>query len=117
MISANIAALAYLVAGSLFILALRGLSSPVTARRGNRLAEGRDLFTGEFWAGRQAVELGLADGIAHLVPKMKALHGDKTRFAVYGVRQPWLRRIGLSADLLLDAAEERAAFSRFGAGG
>ncbi|WMT92443.1 NAD(P)(+) transhydrogenase (Re/Si-specific) subunit beta [Pelagibacterium sp. H642] len=33
--SANIAALAYLIAGSLFILALRGLSSPVTARRGN----------------------------------------------------------------------------------
>ncbi len=33
--SANIAALAYLVAGVLFILALRGLSSPETARRGN----------------------------------------------------------------------------------
>ena len=29
-------ALAYLVAGVLFILALRGLSSPATARRGNR---------------------------------------------------------------------------------
>ncbi|HWJ87035.1 MAG TPA: NAD(P)(+) transhydrogenase (Re/Si-specific) subunit beta [Pelagibacterium sp.] len=35
--SANIAALAYLVAGSLFILALRGLSSPTTARRGNTM--------------------------------------------------------------------------------
>ena len=35
MISANIAALLYLIAGALFILALRGLSSPVTARRGN----------------------------------------------------------------------------------
>jgi len=33
----NIAALAYLVAGVLFILALRGLSSPVTSRRGNQL--------------------------------------------------------------------------------
>ena len=29
-------ALAYLVAGILFILALRGLSSPATSRRGNR---------------------------------------------------------------------------------
>ncbi|RJL18248.1 S49 family peptidase [Paracoccus siganidrum] len=104
---------------------LRGILEPihqafkdhVTARRGQRLAEGRDLFTGEFWAGRQAVELGLADGIAHLVPKMKALHGDKTRFLVYGARQPWLRRIGLSAGAVLDAAEERAAFARFGAGG
>jgi H+-translocating NAD(P) transhydrogenase subunit beta len=35
MISADIAALAYLVAGVLFILALRGLSSPATARQGN----------------------------------------------------------------------------------
>ena len=33
--SANIAALAYLVSGALFILALRGLSSPETSRRGN----------------------------------------------------------------------------------
>ena len=33
--SANLAALAYLVSGALFILALRGLSSPETSRRGN----------------------------------------------------------------------------------
>ncbi len=33
--NANIAALLYLVAGALFILALRGLSSPETSRRGN----------------------------------------------------------------------------------
>jgi NAD(P) transhydrogenase subunit beta len=37
MINANIAALLYLIAGSLFILALRGLSSPTTARRGNTM--------------------------------------------------------------------------------
>ena len=33
----NLAALAYLVAGVLFILALRGLSSPESSRRGNLL--------------------------------------------------------------------------------
>ncbi|HEX8232430.1 MAG TPA: NAD(P)(+) transhydrogenase (Re/Si-specific) subunit beta [Caulobacteraceae bacterium] len=33
----NLAAVAYLVSGVLFILALRGLSSPVTSRRGNQL--------------------------------------------------------------------------------
>jgi NAD(P) transhydrogenase subunit beta len=35
--NANIAAVAYLISGVLFILALRGLSSPVTSRRGNQL--------------------------------------------------------------------------------
>ena len=35
--NANLAAIAYLVSGVLFILALRGLSSPVTSRRGNQL--------------------------------------------------------------------------------
>src|SRR5450432_4201292 len=35
--NANIAALAYLACGVLFILALRGLSSPVTSRRGNQM--------------------------------------------------------------------------------
>ena len=46
-------ALAYLVAGVCFILALRGLSSPATAQRGNRLgmigmalAVGTTLFVG-----------------------------------------------------------------------
>ena len=35
MISANLSAIFYLVSGVLFILALRGLSSPETSRRGN----------------------------------------------------------------------------------
>jgi NAD(P) transhydrogenase subunit beta len=35
-VNANLAALLYLVAGVLFILALRGLSSPATSRQGNR---------------------------------------------------------------------------------
>src|ERR1700761_1975097 len=34
--NANLAALLYLASGILFILALRGLSSPATSRRGNR---------------------------------------------------------------------------------
>ena len=34
--NANLAAILYLVSGVLFILALRGLSSPVTSQAGNR---------------------------------------------------------------------------------
>ena len=88
----------------------------VVARRGSRLPADRDLFTGEIWAGREAVELGLADGIAHLVPKMRDLYGEKVRFLTYGQRVPLLRRFGISADAVLGAVEERAAFARFGAG-
>ena len=36
-VSANVAALLYLLAGVLFIMALRGLSSPESSRRGNML--------------------------------------------------------------------------------
>lgn len=89
----------------------------VTRRRGDRLAPDHDLFTGAFWAGREAVRLGLADGIGHAVPRLKALYGDKLRFEVHSQRRPLLRRLGLSADLLMDAAEERAAFQRFGTRG
>ena len=35
MISSNLSALLYLISGILFILALRGLSSPETSRQGN----------------------------------------------------------------------------------
>lgn len=86
----------------------------VMARRGTRLAPGRDLFTGEFWTGREAVDLGLADGIGHLVPRMMALYGHDIRFDVRGIRRPLLRRLGLSTEAVLDAAEDRAAFDRFG---
>lgn len=89
----------------------------VRDRRGARLTADHDLFTGEFWAGRRSVELGLADGIGHLVPKMKELYGDKTRFAVHAPRPSLFRRLGVSAGTVLDAAEERVAFARFGAGG
>lgn len=86
----------------------------VSARRGTRLAPDADLFTGDIWTGPQAVDVGLADGIAHLQPKMQAEYGDDVRFRVYTLRVPWLKRLGLSADAALDAAAERAAWSRFG---
>ena len=61
----NLAALLYLVAGVLFILTLRGLSSPETSRQGNRLgmlgmllAVGVSLFV----AGPDAQTLGLIVG-------------------------------------------------------
>jgi signal peptide peptidase SppA len=86
----------------------------VQDRRGAKLSE-RDLFTGEFWVGSVAVNLGLADGIGHLVPVLQERLGDKVRLRGYGLRRPFLSRFGLS--LMADAValgEERALFARFG---
>ncbi|CUX83027.1 MAG: serine protease SohB [Roseibaca calidilacus] len=86
----------------------------VKDRRGVKLAD-QDLFTGEFWLGAQAVELGLADGLGHLVPVLKDRYGDKVKLRVYGPRRPFLSRFGLS--LMQDAltlSEERALYARFG---
>jgi serine protease SohB len=87
----------------------------VRERRGVKLSEETDLFTGEFWLGAQSVKLGLADHLGHLVPVMKDRYGDKVRFRVYGPRRSFLSRFGLN--LMQDAlalSEERALYARFG---
>ncbi|RKT32439.1 serine protease SohB [Roseovarius halotolerans] len=93
----------------------RVFEAQVTSRRGARLAKSDDLFTGEFWLGARAIELGLADGVGHLVPKMKELYGDKVRFAQYGRKRGLFQRFGMSiAGDAIAGIEERAAFARFG---
>ena len=87
----------------------------IKSRRGDRLADRQDLFTGEFWLGARAVELGLVDGVAHVAPKLKALYGDKVRFARYGKKRSLFQRFGATmAQDAIDTIEERAAFARFG---
>ncbi|MGR3435190.1 MAG: S49 family peptidase [Shimia sp.] len=87
----------------------------VAERRAGKLAEDRDLFTGDIWVGGNAIEVGLADAVGHLVPTMKARHGDKVRFKTYGQRRPWLSRLGAEAlGQLSHGIDERAAYARFG---
>lgn len=79
------------------------------------LATGTDFFNGDVWLGQAAVDLGLADGVAHLVPQMKALFGDKLRFRTYGPKRGLLARFGVNAlDGIASAVEDRAAFARYG---
>jgi signal peptide peptidase SppA len=103
----------------------------VKARRGARIEKaGDDLFTGEFWSGRKALELGLIDGLGELRTKMRELYGDEVRFSLVAPSTSWLRRRrgvsaheggsefgftpgGLAADLI-SAIEARALWSRFG---
>ena len=100
--------------------------------RGDRIASAGDsLFTGEFWSGRQALELGLIDGIMDMRTKMRSVYGDKVRLKLISTDRGFFRRraglgssfsgteFGISfargfADDLISALEERAIWARFG---
>jgi signal peptide peptidase SppA len=99
----------------------------VRARRGARLKSDEDrLFSGEFWTGRQALELGLVDGLGDLRQVMRARFGERVRLRVIDgprrLRWPFgfsARALGTpdlsaSAQALVEAVEERALWSRYG---
>ncbi len=87
----------------------------IKSRRGSKLKEGEDLFNGDIWVGAQAVEAGLADGIAHMMPHLKERFGKDVRLRRYGPRRSIMQRFGarIVGDAL-GAIEERADFARFG---
>ena len=92
----------------------------VLNRRAGRLkAPEDDLFNGDIWTGRHAVEIGLIDGIGELRQVMRGRFGDKVRLRVVARERGWLRRrIGLTTTdwpaAALQAVEERVLWSRYG---
>jgi len=87
----------------------------VKSRRGTKLSDSPDLFTGEVYIGQKGVDEGLVDGIGHLAPVMKERFGDKVQFRRYGQKKPLLARFGAQiVDDTVAGIEERAAFARFG---
>lgn len=99
----------------------------VKTRRGGRLKANDDtLFSGQFWSGRRAQELGLIDGIGDLRAVMKDRFGEDVRFRIVGPKKKWwklgngsipgvdLMGGGLWADDLIAAVEERFLWNRFG---
>ena len=90
----------------------------VAGRRGAKLtAPAEELFTGRFWAGRRAVELGLADRLGDARSEAKRRFGPKARLVpMGGPKRPLLQRLlpGLSAEALFAALEERAAWASLG---
>jgi signal peptide peptidase SppA len=101
----------------------------VRARRGSRLkAPEAELFNGEFWSGRRALELGLIDGLGELRATLRARYGEKVRLRLIGGERGWLRRrLRLAADVtapgawaadvapeLLASLEARALWARYG---
>jgi signal peptide peptidase SppA len=105
----------------------------VRDRRSGKLKGNEDeLFSGRFWAGRAALDLGLIDGLGDVRSVMRERFGDKVRLQLIGDgRRWWRRRLGLpsvrpaisgfcdwtladGAAQLIAAIEERLMWSRFG---
>jgi signal peptide peptidase SppA len=104
----------------------------VKQSRGGKIAgAGDNLFTGEYWSGRQALELGLIDGITDIRTKMRSLFGEDVRLKLISSERGFLRRrapsgihfngVGFEVNFpggfandLISALEERALWARFG---
>ena len=101
----------------------------VKERRAGRLKDDPDLFTGLFWTGKKGLELGLVDALGDMRSVLKARYGAKTRLrlitaprglfgrrlGVFGSSMPGAQEIGAGlAGGLIEAAEERALWGRFG---
>jgi len=97
----------------------------VRARRGDRLhGDAPDLFTGAFWTGQKAVELGLADAIGDVRSVMREKYGNDVQLVPIAERRSFLRSMfGRTrapaieadfADRVLTAVEERLIWSRYG---
>ncbi|HEY3470328.1 MAG TPA: S49 family peptidase [Amycolatopsis sp.] len=89
----------------------------VKERRGDRLTDTEDLFTGDVWLGAKAVELGLVDGLGSLRQIITERYPD-AEISVAEPKKPLLARLGIgapaAASALLDAVTQKAAWSRFG---
>jgi signal peptide peptidase SppA len=89
-------------------------------RAGKLKGDEAELFSGAFWTGRRALDLGFIDGIGHLHDVMRKKLGPKTELKLISKPSGWgLRRLafGSGGDLaagLIDAAETRALWARFG---
>jgi serine protease SohB len=95
----------------------------VRSRRAGRLTgDEAEIFSGAVWSGREALALGLVDGLGDLRGVMRARFGDNVRLRPVAARRGLLqRRLGVggpgvaeSAGELLAAIDEWALWKRFG---
>jgi signal peptide peptidase SppA len=103
----------------------------VKERRGARLKDDADLFTGLFWTAKKGLELGLVDGLGDMRSVLKDRFGARTRMRLISQPRGLFGRRALfgmgsgdglaaegiaerAASGLLAAIEDRALWSRFG---
>jgi signal peptide peptidase SppA len=98
----------------------------VKSRRGEKLNESyEDLFSGAFWVGAEALDLGLVDGLGDIRSILRQRFGENVQLRmIEPARQPLLARLigrrAATGGSLIDpvevvgALEERAAWARLG---
>jgi len=101
----------------------------VKSRRGGKLTgPENDLFSGEYWTGRRALELGLIDAVGDLRGVLRQRFGDKVVTPLVRVERGFLGRRIFSAggdaaqmgnpmgfaENLISALEARAIWARYG---
>jgi len=98
----------------------------VRERRGDRLkGADKDLFSGAFWTGTKAVDLGLIDGLGDIRSVLRARYGDKVKLRLIAERKGLLGRLRFGgafhggagpdwAGQAVAAVEERLIWNRFG---
>lgn len=99
----------------------------VKERRGAKLADDPDIFTGKFWTGIRAKDLGLVDGFGHMSAVLKSKYGDKTRMKLVQPKRGLFGRSTMAAgtsitdtiagnmiDTGVATAEEKALLARYG---
>jgi signal peptide peptidase SppA len=101
----------------------------VKERRGAKLADDDELFTGLFWTGSRGLELGLVDALGDMRSFLKARYGEKTRLklisssrGLFGRLSPFHARAAADPTAIaaaameggLDVLAERALWARYG---
>lgn len=96
----------------------------VKERRGAKLSDSPDLFTGLFWTGETAHTLGLIDGVGDMMEELRKRYGDKVEIEKIEASRGFLGRFissrggaGIGAGLaagIAETAEEHAWWSRYG---
>ena len=91
----------------------------VSSRRGKRLTNDVDLFTGAFWSGTEAVKLGLIDGIGEMREILRERFGKNVKIKIIAKRKGFLTNLTQSRNQniiknLISTIEENEIWRRFG---
>ena len=92
----------------------------VEESRGSKLNKnnGIELFSGEFWTGKKAKELGLIDGLGNADQILREKFGEEVEIKKFGKPKGWLAKKLSSSqdhtDKLISILEERSIWQRYG---